>query len=255
MVQLSQLSVSVVGAGRTTLNAASVDGDGADWEGLVGTVTDAMVASASQELQSKSSVLSQDISEAVLGTGTYALPGPARMAFIEQLRPAQVMIAPIVSIGTALNTVLAAGLMTLVVLLILVAGRLRRTAFWLGGVGLITGVLAGTIASSFKLMAGALADGLGAVGQAAAEAGAVLSKVLMWCWTALQNLLDMDEPDLQALGGWTSEDVLNSATYGVVEAGMIVSLEDWSSTVMQASLIALAVWLGLTVLELSLIHI
>jgi hypothetical protein len=248
--QLAALGVSAVNQGRAVLDEASQDSEEPDWGMVLDRVTAAMLEQVTQSAKTQADVFAKNLTQAIIGNGTYALPGSARRLMVEQLRPAQLVLAPTVTAGAAFAAVGLAGLWGLCLMMILVAGRVQRAALWTGSTGLLVGAMAMAISSSIAAMAEASAAGLGAVGQAVAQAGVFISKMLSWAWSVLRFFLDIEDTQFHAVDGWTTQDVLSSATYGVLQARLFDRLDGWGFTLMLISALALGLWLVLQGTEL-----
>ena len=250
MIQaMADMGGEAVQRGRSVLSEAEMSTGEPDWDQVVDRITKAMIEEAIEEAKAQSDVFAENLTQAIIGDGAYRLPGPVKIAIIEQLRPAQIVMAPIVTGGRALNTILLALCWTTVVTIVLVAGRTRRVALWLGSTGVVVGYGATLSARTLKTTAVGMAEGLGAMGLAVEEAGQLMSKMLGWGWGVVRFFLDMEPIDTSTFEGWNTQDVLNSAVFGVFEQSVVTRLSDWGSSLALVSLASLGLWFVLVVLE------
>ena len=247
---LAQIGVTAVKRGHEVLDEVDAGDGPPNWDVVVDRITEAMLEDATATAKAQMDDFARDLTRTVVGTGTYQLPRAVQEAIVLQLRPVRMVMVPMVSAGRALNTVLLALLWSTALLLVLTAGRTRRIALWTGGVTVVVGATGSATARALEAMALALAEGLGAMGQAVAEAGKFISRMLSWGWSVLRMVLDLEPLDIgDALEGWTTQDVLESATYGVFTHDVTDRLSVWSGSLLWMSVLALSLWAILFVAE------
>ena len=88
------------------------------------------------------------------------------------------------------------------------------------------------------------------MGEAVTSAGDFIARMLSWCWGVLRYILDIEETEFKAIEGWTKDDVLNSATYEVLQRDVIDRLDGWGESVMLLSALSLLIWLVFIFAEL-----
>lgn len=245
---LSSIGGEATRRGKAVLQEASEAGI-TDWGAVIESVTREMIADIKTRAQALTDNFARDFTTAIFGSGLHEAPDPVRIVLVEQLRPLQVMVAPIISSGKSVLTILNAALFTGVFLIVLAAGRLRRLAFW----GAITGVVVSLSASAFEaglnLIAQATAKAIGGLGEGFKELGLIVTWMMNLVRKGLEFFLDMEIEEFKPAEGWTADDVLNSLTYGVIQTDILDRLSDWASAVMYLSLGALALWLILVIIE------
>lgn len=249
--KLSGIGGEATRRGKAVLQEASAAGI-TDWGAVIESVTREMVADIKTRAQALTDNFARDFTTAIFGSGLHEAPDPVRILLVEQLRPLQVMVAPIISSGNSVLTILNAALFTGLLLIVLTAGRLRRLAFW----GAITGVVVSLSASAFhaglNVIAQATAKAIGGLGEGFKELGLIVTWMMNLVRKGLEFFLDMEIEEFQPAEGWTADDVLNSLTYGVIQTDILDRLSDWASAVMNLSLGAFALWIILIIVERTL---
>jgi len=250
VARLARMGITAVGQGREVLAQATLESGEPDWEQVVDQVTTAMLDDAIKSAKQQTDIFAKDFTQTIVGSGTYTVPASVRRVMVEQLRPGQLVLAPTVTAGGALNAVLLAGLWSLGLLMVLVSARVRRASLWLGLTGMLVGASSAAIAATMSKIAHTFALGLGAMGQAVTQAGDFIARMLSWCWGALRFILDIEDTEFRAIEGWTTADVLDSATFGVLQSEVFERMDDWASTMMIISGLVLLLWLVLLIAEL-----
>jgi hypothetical protein len=247
--QLSTLGMQATRQGRAVLEQASTEEGVTDWGLVVETVTKEMLSDSESRAKELTEGFAQDFTTAIFGSGLYAMPQPARILFVEQLRPVQVIVAPVISAGNSLIVMLNAMLCSIGILLVLTAGRIRRLAFWVAGGTMAVGLSGIAFVGALTAVAVAAAKAIGGIGEGAKEIGTFIGWMLGQVRKALDYLLDIKFTEFNTIDGWNPQDVLDSHTYGVIQADIFDALSGWSDNLITLAMCSAAIWIGLLVVE------
>jgi len=247
---LAELGLMGVAAGRAKLQSVSEDPDDVDWEAFVVELTDVMVAEIERNAEARAALFAESFANALLGEGVFQAPLPVRLVLVEQLRPLQIAIAGAVHLANATRVFVGAAVGCLGLSLLLATGRMRRSLWWFGWVGLFSAWAVGLAGKTAHLIAQGLASGIGGLGSLLQQAGAAVGVFITWCWRFVADLLDVQPVAVTTImDGWTAADVVNSETYGVFMGEFVTPLQSWSGDIARGSALALVAALGLTLVE------
>ena len=236
---MSVLGIEGVRKGKTVLEQASKTGI-TDWARVIESVTAEMLSEIKSKAKTITDAFAQDFTTAVFGTGVHTVPEPARILLVEQVRPLQLVVSPVISSGTSILSIMNAGLFTGVLLIVLAAGRIRRIACWAGFTGIIVSFSASAFAAGLTSAAEATAKAIGGIGGGMKEVGMVVGWMMNMARKGVEFFLDVEIEEFKSIDGWTTDDVLNSLTYGVIQTDILDRLSDWASAVMTWALFAIA---------------